>query len=378
MIEKKTILHLCEHFGGAEASLHGVARSFQWWIPLFDETKFRVLLCSRKGVDKAYREMRASGLHPLTLGYHKFDFRNLFALIRLLRREKVDLIHAHGMGASMWARLAEFYLKTPVIVHGRCNYGTVPVFQRPVERMLGPRTKYALAVSESTRQFTIRKRYIPAENVQVLYNGIVLDHIVHLSSGEIAQMREDEFNVPTDRMVLGVVGRLESHKGHLDVLQAMRSLKDLPVELWIIGDGAYAAPIEKAIRENQLTGKVRMLGFRRDIIRCIQCLDIQIFPSHQEGTPNTLYEAMAVGNPIVATTADGQGEILVDGKTATLYAPGDTEKLGRGIRELVKNPELRKERGLAARQRSLDFDGKKMIRAMEELYDRILSVKCGT
>jgi len=373
MSEPKTILHLCEHFGGAEASLHGVARSFQWWIPLFDKEKYRILLCSRKGKDKAYDEMLASGLEPMTLGYHKFDFRNYFALLALLRKEKVDLIHAHGFGASMWGRMAGFQLKIPVIVHGRCNYGTVPFFQRPVERILGPHTKCALAVSESTRDFTIRKRFIPAERVQVLYNGIVLDHIVPLSKEKIAYLREKEFEVSPGRVVLGVVGRLESHKGHLDVFNALDLLKDLPVELWVIGDGAYAAQLQQAISEKQLSDRVRMLGFRRDILSCIQCLDIQIFPSHKEGTPNTLYEALAVGNPIVASTADGQGEILEDGKTAELFEPGDCKKMAESIRKLVTNPELRRMRSEVARMRGIDFDGRKMIRKMENIYDSVLA-----
>ena len=66
-----TVLQLCEHFGGREASLHGVARAFQWWLPAFDTRRFRVLLCSRKGPDKASAQMRAAGLDPLHLGFGK-------------------------------------------------------------------------------------------------------------------------------------------------------------------------------------------------------------------------------------------------------------------------------------------------------------------
>ncbi len=68
-----TVLQFCEHFGGEGASLHGVARGFQWWLPAFDKEEFRVLLCSRKERDKAAEEMERLGVSPLYLGYGKFD-----------------------------------------------------------------------------------------------------------------------------------------------------------------------------------------------------------------------------------------------------------------------------------------------------------------
>ena len=121
-----TVLHLCEHFGGNSSSLHGVARAFQWWIPEYNQEKFRVLLCSRKGKDGAYDQMCNSGIVPLTLGYGKMDPRNFWKLMKLVKKESIDLIHAHGFGACTWARLAGHALGLPVIVHGRANYHEVP------------------------------------------------------------------------------------------------------------------------------------------------------------------------------------------------------------------------------------------------------------
>jgi hypothetical protein len=173
-----TILHLCEHFGDRQVAFHGVSRLFELWVPAFDKNRFRVLLCSRKGPSElADQRLKAAGIAPLYLGYGKMDPRNLFKLIGLMRREKVDILHAHGYGACTWGRIAGFLLRKPVIVHEHCNYGTVPAFQRPVEWLLGHVTAHAYAVSESTRGFTIDKRHIPAERVETMYSGIPLDQI---------------------------------------------------------------------------------------------------------------------------------------------------------------------------------------------------------
>ncbi|NCC52554.1 MAG: glycosyltransferase family 1 protein [Spartobacteria bacterium] len=369
---KITVLHLCEHFGGAKASLHGVARTFQWWIPRFDASRFRILLCSRKGPDKAAEEMTRSGITPLYLGYGKMDPRNLFKLIRLVRDEQVDIIHAHGYGACMWARIAGMLLRKPVIVHGRCNYGTVPLYQRPVEWLLGPWTRHGFAVSESTRQFCIKKRYIPETAIEVLYNGIPLENITPASSAFLTDFRA-EMGAPVPDIVIGIVGRLEAHKGHLDAFQALQTvLKHYPnTRLWVVGDGAFEDELSTWVREQRLEDHIRFTGFRGDVLQVIQCFDIQLFPSHQEGTPNTLFEAMAVGNPVIASTADGQGEILEDRKTALLFAPGDTAAMAEHIRYLIEHPEERERLGSAGKEKVQTFDGRKCVERMQEKYIEI-------
>lgn len=367
-----TVLQLCEHFGGREASLHGVARAFQWWLPAFDKTRFRVLLCSRKGPDKAAEQMRAAGIAPLFLGFGKMNPRNLTALLRLLRRERVDIIHAHGYGACTWGRLAGHLLRIPVIVHERCNYGAVPWYQRPVEWFLGPRTRYALAVSESVRQFCIRRRQIPASAIQVLYHGIMLADVPPAGPDWIANLRAAQGAAP-DAKTIGIVGRLEPHKGHADALQALAALRRRDWQLWIVGDGGHLEPLKQQAAELGIAGQVVFMGFRPDARQVIQAFDIQLFPSHMEGTPNTLYEALAVGNAIAASTADGQGEILKDEATALLFPPGDPAKMGAQLARIMDNPDLRARLRQQARRRAADFDGQRAIDQMQALYERIMA-----
>ncbi len=368
-----TVLQLCEHFGGREASLHGVARGFQWWIPAFDQERFRVLLCSRKGRDRAAEQMEAGGLSPLYLNAGKFSPLNLVRLVRILRREKVDIIHAHGYGACTWGRLAGLLMKKPVIVHERCNTLKVPLYQRPVEWFLGKFTRYAFAVSESSRQFCIHGRYMAPEVVHVLYNGILMEDVPTATDEWIQSERARQAATP-EAAVIGVVGRLESHKGHIDAFKALKDLlSSVPhVQMWVVGDGAYADTLTQWVAEHDLTEHVKFLGFRRDARQVIQCFDVQLFPSHMEGTPNTLYEALAVGNAVVASTADGQGEILTDGRNALMFEPGDVSRMSELLRRVLDDNALGSELKRAARQLSRDFDGRKTVETMENMYENII------
>jgi glycosyltransferase involved in cell wall biosynthesis len=369
-----TVLHLCEHFGGAEASLHGVARGFQWWIPNFDARRFRVLLCSRKGWDKAAEQMEKSGVRPLTLGYGKLDPRNLFRLLSLIRREQVDILHAHGYGACLWARLAGHLLRLPVIVHERCNYRTVPLLQRPVEFLLGPFTRYAFAVSESTRQFCIQHRYMRPEVVKTLYNGILLEDMPPADPAWIRQQRADQ-QVPDGARVIGVVGRIESHKGHLDALRALRRLVDegRRVQLWVVGDGAFEPEVRRSLQELGLADHVRMLGFRKDARRVIRCFDVQLFPSHMEGTPNTLYEAMAAGQACVCSRIDGQMELLTEETSGLFFDAGDDAAMARQLARVLDDERLAVQLRAQVRERIKQFDGRRCLRTMEETYTRIMA-----
>lgn len=369
-----TVLHLCEHFGGKEASLHGPARAFQWWLPAYDASRFRVLLCSRKGYDKAAQQMIDAGIAPLYLGYSKMDPRNLFALIRLMRRESVDILHAHGYGACTWGRIAGFLLHKPVIVHERGNYGTVPLSQRIVEWMLAPLTRYAFAVSESTRQFCIQKRFLRPEAVKTLYNGILLDKLPKADPDWIAATRR-ELGAGGNEKVIGLVGRLEPIKGHADALRAFqRALQVVPeARFWIVGDGSLEDELRRTIETMNLGATVKMLGYRADAKLLMQCFDVHLFASHREGTPNTLYEALAVGGACVSSSADGLGEILEEGKTGLLFAPGDVAGIASQLIRILKNDDLRATLSRNARARAQDFDGKRCIRAMEETYEKIMA-----
>lgn len=373
--ESIRVLQLCEHFGNNESSFHGVARSFELWLPHLNEPPFKTLLCSRARPNQAALERyRKIGIEPLFLSYHKFDPRNLWRLIHILRAENIDILHLHGYGACTWGRIAGHLLGIPAIVHERCNYRTVPWFQRPVEWLLGPFTRYAFAVSESTRVFTVRKRHIPDERVKLLYSGILLNHVPEISVEDRRKVRSDR-GIGDDDFLFGVISRLEPHKGHRDVLRAMVEVKKIrpAARLWILGDGFDQANLEAEARAMGLSGTVEFLGYQANVWPFVKALDVQVFPSHREGTPNSLYEAMAAGQAIVASTADGQGEILTHEVDALMYEPGDVHALVNLMIRMHDEGGTRQKLREAVATRVKDFDMMKTIETIMRTYLDIMA-----
>ena len=99
-----------------------------------------------------------------------------------------------------------------------------------------------------------------------------------------------------------------------------------PLRLVIVGDGPERPAIEKRVKELALSDVVITAGFQSNVAPYYQIADIAVLPSHSEGSPDALLEAMSAGVPIVATTVGGVPEIATDGEDALLCEPAETDR----------------------------------------------------
>ena len=156
-----------------------------------------------------------------------------------------------------------------------------------------------------------------------------------------------------DDLLIGVVGRLSPEKGGVDNL--IRATYQLPeqhrkVRLLIVGDGPVRANLENldaGLREGNAGegSPVIFAGARQDIPRLLGAMDIFVLPSLNEALPIVILEAMAVGLPVVATRVGGVPEIVQDGATGLLVAPGDEAALLDALSRLAEDPALRRQAG---------------------------------
>jgi glycosyltransferase involved in cell wall biosynthesis len=140
----------------------------------------------------------------------------------------------------------------------------------------------------------------------------------------------------------------------------------------LAGDGELRHEVESQIRDLNLAGRVRLLGWRRDVPRIVAALDVLLHTSLWEGLPRVLPEAIAASVPIVATGVDGTRDILRDGETGIVCAPHDAPGLAAGVLRLLED--RRHASALARRARAVlpEFDIDGMVRAQERLYVALL------
>src|SRR5512134_234347 len=163
------VLQVCDHLGWEGSRMHGVNRLFGWMIPRFDPERFDVSLVSLRKKDLSEETLDALGIDITYLHKSKFDPATLPALLKVIDRKQIDILHMHGYGATTFGRLAAAMRGIPAIVHEHANLTDTPWFQKVADRALAPVTDVGIAVSASTAEFLIRARQVPAARVKVVY-----------------------------------------------------------------------------------------------------------------------------------------------------------------------------------------------------------------
>ncbi len=370
-MSRLNIVHICDHLGWAGSRMHGVKRLFAWMIPRFDATRYNVSLISLRRKDLSEDTLEQYGIDVTYLGRHKFDPRTYPALLKVLERKGADLVHMHGYGATTFGRLCARRMKIPSVLHEHANHTDTPWFQKLADRMLAPHTDLAIAVSESTAEFTIRARLMPAERTKVVYLGSPLDEFARpRSDAEIAAARES-LGISDGTIVVGTVTRLMPSKGNRYLVEAVPEIvrRQPRARVFIVGEGELQEELQTQARALNLTKELTFVGFRRDVAEVLAALDIVVFPSLWEGTPLTAFEALAAGKPIVATDADGLLDILTPGHDALVIPQRDASAIARAVGELIETPGLAATLSQHAQRTGARYDIAMFVRKMEQLYE---------
>jgi glycosyltransferase involved in cell wall biosynthesis len=366
------VLHLCDKFGVAGSSIHGVTRLFSWWFPRH-APRFEVALAGLKHSEPASRLLEAQGIPVVHLGRSKFDLRAVGDVARLLRERRVDVLHVHGYAASDFGRLAARSAGARLVLHEHFADPRLPAYQALADRLLAGRTDAAIAVSESTREFLVRERRVPRERVRLIWNGAPLEEFAPVPR-ELALARRRELGLPEQALVIGAIGRLNEQKGHRYLLDAARSVfARRDAWLLVVGDGDLAGALRRQADELAIAPRVVFAGHRSDVPELLGAIDVLAISSNYEGTPLTLFEALAAGKPVVSTAVDGCREVIRDGENGLLVAPRDSSGLAEALLRVLDDAALRARLAAAARADSARYDVRECVRRMEELYDELLA-----
>ena len=351
--------------------MHGVKRLFAWMIPRFDSSRYNVSLISLRRKDLSEDTLEQFGVDVTYLGRHKFDPATYAHLLRVLKAKQADVLHMHGYGATTFGRLCAWRLGIPAILHEHANHTDTPWFQKVADKMLAPHTDLAIAVSESTAEFTVRARLMPAERTKVVYLGSPLDEFARSRTRDEIAAARAALGIAADTIAVGTVTRLMPSKGNQYLVEAVKEItaRQKNARVYIAGEGELNDELRAQARTLGLGDRLVFLGFQRDVAAVLTAYDIVVFTSLWEGTPLTAFEALAAGQPIVATDADGLLDILTDRKDALIVPKRNPGALARAIIDVIEQPGLAERLASAAKLTGARYDIARFVRKMERLYD---------
>jgi glycosyltransferase involved in cell wall biosynthesis len=355
--------------GGAEVLAARLARRLR------DAFRFSFVCLDELGT--LGQQLRDEGFRVEVLGRRPgVDWRLAFRLGRLLRRERIDLVHAHQYTPFFYAVTSRLLGgRQPVLFteHGR-HFPDYPRRKRLLaNRLLLGRRDRVVGVGEAVARALVRNEGFSPRRVAVLYNGIDLgrfDDAAH--DGE--RVRRD-MGVGAADLVIIQVARLDHLKDHATAIRTFeRVVRECPhARLVLVGEGPEREKIQHLAVQRGVKDQVLLLGLRTDIPRLLHAADVFLLTSVTEGIPLTLIEAMAAGLPVVSTGVGGVGEVIEAQRTGLLAPSGDDAALAQGVLRLAGSPRLRAELGERGRRRALAlFSDDRMHDGYARLYREML------
>jgi len=296
-------------------------------------------------------------------------YRALFA------SEAFDLVHAHTPVAAFLARLAAWRAGVPRIAytaHGFYFHDRMPGWKRrafiALEWLAGRVTDILLTQSAEDAE-TARRHHLarPGATIAAIGNGVDPVLFAPPAEGSATRARlRAEFDTPQDAVVIVMVGRLVAEKGYPELFEAMRSVDAV---LWAVGErlpSDHAARIDRAMAaiadDPGLARRIRFLGYRTDMPDILRAADLFTLPSHREGMPRSIIEAMMAGLAVVATDIRGSREEVVDGETGILVPVESPAALAQALSRIASDAALRARMGAAGRARAVGlYDEAKVI-----------------
>ncbi len=295
-------------------------------------------------------------------------------------REFIDtrpcsLIHANKGGVSSWSAIqaARQYGIPCVVTYQGTEVHTDLVNQQNEWRLSRDSFRFAdLNVLVSRSLERILKTYVqPQGRCEVMLRGVDLKMFFPPQGGNAR------------RPMILFVGRVTEAKGIFDLLEAWREVtaRCEGVELWIVGPNHTDARVLRAIESHGLTQQIRILGPLplREVADLMRQAQVLCLPSHGEGTPNCVMEAMACGLPVVATEVGGIPDIIESYRTGILVRKGNTQELSEALVSLLQDTVQRERMGDAAYEFARKyFDARKTAERLAGLYDELVTTSCET
>jgi glycosyltransferase involved in cell wall biosynthesis len=351
------------NIGGAEACVVTTALGLH-------KRKYNVIVASWGG--KLADMLKAEGIKHYLVPIRLNAYLVSLMLTLIIKKNKVNLVHAHSAAAASAALISCQKLNIPLIFTA---HGTFGLIER--ERKLEHADRI-ICVSESLRQTTIERGF-KKDNLIVLYNGV--DYAKFTPRPEEGKAVRQELGISENAFVLGIISRIKNlnRKGHGDILHMLDKYQPQQAQDWrllVLGKGNGLAKVKQTAKNTGLSHRVHFAGHQVDISRMLQAMDVVLLPSPYETFGLVLAEAMAAGKPVVAYNSGGVPEVVEDGVNGFLTAVGDIDAMYEKINLLYENPQLALTMGNNGLEKVQKlFGSEKMLDNLDLLYRQVVADK---
>ena len=305
----------------------------------------------------------------------RFDLGVLGQLREVFERRRPDVVQSHNVKSHLLARLTGIWRSRPWIafLHGYTATDLKDRLYNQFDRWSLGAAFQAVTVCEPFRRHLERCGVAP-DRIAVQHNPV---QPFEVPPDEVVAAAGSRLGIPPGAGVILSAGRLSREKGHRDLLSAVAALRraepDLLFRVVILGEGPERHALEKQRAVLGLAGLVLLPGHVSDVRPFFSMANLVVLPSHSEGSPNVMLEAMSAGVPVVATSVGGVPEIAEHGKSALLVSVGDIGALALSMTRLLRDPSLGRSLAAAAGDVvRVHHQPEVHCRSLVELYIRVL------
>jgi glycosyltransferase involved in cell wall biosynthesis len=313
---------------------------------------------------------------PVTLlSMRKSQYPQAIMRLRALIRQHRPAILQVNSSRDSWIGSLAARLVRPRPKILRMRHISVPLKRSLMTRLLYHQLLDVVVVTggEKTRRELIERDGLSADRVAAFPIGLDIEYFRPASPDH--NLRQ-ELGLPKGHLLVGLISYLRSYKGHEYFIEAARTLASMrdDVTFIVVGEGPEEQSIRRRIEQFGLPGRIRMLGFREDLLNVFRSLDVFAIPSVEGDTiPQVLMQALALGIPVVSTTVGSIPDVVIDGKTGFVVSPRDASALANRIGTLLDDAGLRARMGVQGR--SLvegSYSIAKMLDRLEAVYKHLV------
>ncbi len=293
--------------------------------------------------------------------FGEWDFIAAHFLNRKLKREKIDVVHAHTSHATALAAFSTLGTSIPVVVTRRVDFH---LSKNIFSRWKYKRATKIIAISKRVREILLEDG-IPEKKLTLVPSGVDFSRFPSVGKATCSQM-----GVPNNAIVVGQVAAFAPHKDQATFLKAIALLlyKHPKVHVVMIGEGKLRKELEDLVKWLKIESSVHFLGFQKDPLLWIAGFDVFCLSSREEGLGTSILDAMALRIPVVATNAGGIPEMIEDGVTGYLAEVGNPESLANSLSKAIQGRDQSRELTDQAFSKAQHFDIQNTITQTEAVY----------